>query len=87
MVRDICYSTIFTEVMRRGKIRKAHALERIFARFAFAHVGEAISVSGKGLKSETDAVRCERLTAISPSWKALISLTAARDTICRQKSR
>ena len=59
MVRDICYSTIFTEVMRRGKIRKAHALERIL-RFAFAHVGEAISVSGKGLKSETDAVRCEK---------------------------
>ena len=59
MVRDICYSTIFADVIRHGKIRKIHTLERIL-QFAFAHVGETISVSPKGLKGETDTLRCEK---------------------------
>ena len=58
MVRDICYSTIFTEVSRRGKIRKAHALERILHLPLPMWAKRFPSLAR--LKSETDAVRCEK---------------------------
>ena len=53
IVRDIYNSTIFTDIVKRGQIRKVDQLERI-VRFAFDNIGRTFSAAAiaKYLKSE-----------------------------------
>jgi predicted AAA+ superfamily ATPase len=57
IVRDIYNSTIFTDIVRRGRIRKVDQFERI-VRFVFDNIGRTFSASAisKYLKSENRAI-------------------------------
>ncbi|MCL2110871.1 MAG: ATP-binding protein [Clostridiales bacterium] len=57
IVRDIYNSTIFTDIVKRGQIRKVDQFERI-VRFAFQNVGKTFSAASisKYLKSENRAI-------------------------------
>ncbi|MDR2825220.1 MAG: ATP-binding protein [Deltaproteobacteria bacterium] len=57
IVKDIYNSTIFTDIVKRGQIRKIDQLERI-VRFAFDNIGRTFSASAvsRYLKSENRAI-------------------------------
>ncbi len=57
IVKDIYYSTIFTDIVRRNQIRKVDQLERI-VRFTFDNIGRTFSASSisKYLKSEQRSI-------------------------------
>jgi predicted AAA+ superfamily ATPase len=57
IVKDIYNSTIFTDIVKRGQIRKINQLERI-VRFAFNNIGRTFSASAisRYLKSENRAI-------------------------------
>jgi predicted AAA+ superfamily ATPase len=57
IVKDIYNSTIFTDIVKRGQIRKIDQLERI-VRFAFDNIGRTFSAAAisKYLKSENRAI-------------------------------
>ena len=60
IVRDIYNSTIFTDIVKRGQIRKVDQLERI-VKFAFDNIGRTFSAASvsKYLKSENRAIDTE----------------------------
>jgi predicted AAA+ superfamily ATPase len=60
MVKSIYDSTIFTDIVKRGEIRKIDLLERI-VKFAFDNVGKTFSASSvvKYLKSQTRSIDIE----------------------------
>jgi predicted AAA+ superfamily ATPase len=57
IVKDIYNSTIYTDIVKRGQIRKVDQLERI-VRFAFDNIGRTFSASAisKYLKSENRSI-------------------------------
>jgi hypothetical protein len=57
IVKDIYNSTIFTDIVKRGQIRKVDQLERI-VKFAFDNIGRTFSAASisKYLKSEKRAI-------------------------------
>jgi predicted AAA+ superfamily ATPase len=57
IVKDLYNSTIFTDIVKRGQIRKVDQLERI-VRFAFDNIGRTFSASAisRYLKSENRAI-------------------------------
>ncbi len=60
MVKDIYNSTIFTDIVKRNKIRKVDQLERV-VKFAFNNVGRTFSGASisKYLKSENRSINIE----------------------------
>ncbi len=64
IVRDIYNSTIFTDIVRRSRIRRVDQLERI-VRFVFDNVGQIFSANSitKYLKSEKRAIDSETVYA------------------------